>query len=321
MLETIQIIKDKNIMPTFCLWNKCNNNCLMCTNPVGFRNEKISKNYTFEKLLRRITNQVSNQYQDIVLNGGEPTIHPQFLKLLNEIRFRFPLNKIIIVTNGRRFYYPFFTKACLALNNIRFVITLHGYNAQTHDRVTQTKGSFVQTVKGIENILKFKNPTHSLELRIVLSKLTLPYLEKILAFIENKFPQADRVVLIFMKIQGHAIKNLEDVGITYRKVKAIFPKMAKWLLKFKEFCFYHFPLCTIPPKFWPYTWRTLPTYELTFLPTCQKCLYKKYCLGIPKEYLKKVGASEFKPIKKKYIIEENNYFRHPISTLSNSIYK
>ena len=68
----------------------------------------------------------------------------------------------------------------------------------------------------------------------------------------------------------------------------------------------------INQSLWKYTWRTLPKYEVTFLPRCKDCLYKKYCLGIHKEYLKKVGGEEFQPIKNKYLIKETNNFYHPI---------
>jgi len=298
-------------MPTICLWNRCNSNCIMCTNPNGFQDKRNSRNYTSEKILGRAESFTTGS-DNINLTGGEPTIHPEFLKLLKELRYRFPINRIVIDTNGRRFYYRWFTKRCLDLPNLNFLISLHGYNAKTHDSITRSRGSFDQTIQGIRNILRYRNRSHQLEIRIIITKLTYKYVEKILNLIKNEFPQVDRIVLIFMEMEGQAGRNFEIVGVTYQEVKKYLPGMAKWIGKFKEMRFYHFPLCVIDPSLWKYTWRTLPDDEVTFLPQCNKCLYKKYCLGIHKDYLKKIGGKEFKPIRKKMSIRTINYFHHPI---------
>jgi MoaA/NifB/PqqE/SkfB family radical SAM enzyme len=294
----------------------------MCSNPSEFQNRNSYKDYNFDVLKQRIDeinffDEKNNIIGDkIILTGGEPTIHPDFFGILSFIRKKFPEVIIELDTNGRRFYYPSFTKRVLRFERINIYTSLHGFDAKTHDAITRTPGSFLQTVKGIENILKYKKlGLHELELRIIITKLTYQYIEKILKFIKEDFPQVDRIVLIFMEMEGQAGDNFKIVGLTYSQFQKSIPKIAKWIPKFKEFRFYHFPLCTIDYSLWRYTWRTLPAYEVTFLPKCKTCLYKKYCLSIHKDYLKKVGGEEFKPIRKKYIIKEVKYFHHPIQNV------
>jgi len=291
----------------------------MCTNPSDFQNEDPYKNYSLNALKQRIHKiNLFNKKGDlidnkIILTGGEPTIHPDFLKLLSFIRKKFPSVIIELDTNGRRFCYPSFTKKVLGLKKINIYTSLHGFDTKTHDAITRTPGSFFQTVKGIKNILEYKNVgLCELELRIIVTNLTYQYIEKILKFIKENFPQVNRIVIIFMEMEGHAKKNFKTVGLSYSQFQSYIPRIAKWIPKFKELRFYHFPLCVIDHSLWKYTWRTLPDYEVTFLPKCKTCLYEKYCLGIHKDYIEKVGVKEFKPIKKKYIIKETGDFYHPI---------
>lgn len=306
-------------MPVICIWNKCNSRCIMCTNPTEFQTRDSYKDYGLDILKKRINSikifdNKGNLIDDkVILTGGEPTIHPDFFKVLSFIREKFPPVMIELDTNGRRFYYSSFTKRVLGFGKINIYTSLHGFNEKTHDAITRTPGSFSQTIRGIQNLLKYKKlGLHELELRIIITKLTYKYVEKILKFIKENFPQVDRIVIIFMEMEGQAGDNFKIVGLTHSQFQKFIPKIAKWIPKFKEFRFYHFPLCTIDYSLWKYTWRTLPAYEVTFLPKCKTCLYKKYCLGIHKDYLKKIGGKEFKPIKKKYIIKETGNFYRPI---------
>lgn len=294
----------------------------MCTNPSDFQARDPYQDYSFPQLKGRIEaaeifDKNGNLVDDkIILTGGEPTIHPDFFKILAFIRKKYPSVIIELDTNGRRFCYPSFTKKVLRFSPVNIYTSLHGFDAKTHDAITRTPGTFSQTVKGIENILKYKNlGLHQLELRIIITKLTYRYAEKILQFIKKNFPEVDRVVIIFMEMEGQAGENFKIVGLTHTGFKKFIPKIAEWIGEFKEFRFYHFPLCTISPSLWKYTWRTLPDYEVTFLPCCKNCLYKKYCLGIHKDYLEKVGDKEFRPIRKKYIIKETNNPYHPIENV------
>lgn len=302
-------------MADICVWNRCNNNCVMCTNSLNFRDKNDSLLYSKKAVLARLADR-RKKYQDskenINLTGGEPTIHPDFLDLAREIRNAFPGNKIVIATNGRMFSYPLFVKQYLALDNLSLHIALHGPDAKLHDSITRTKGSFEQTVRGIRNILKYRNHTQELELRVVITKLNQKEVGRTLNFIKKEFPSADRVVLIFMEMEGLAGKNFKAVGLKYKGFEPQLSQFEQWIEGFSELRLYHFPLCVLPPGLWPYAWRTLRKDEVAFLPRCKKCLYRRYCLGIHKDYLKLVGDGEFQPIREKVKIKTRDFFHNPI---------
>jgi len=307
-------------MADICIWNRCNNNCAMCTNPISFRNSNDSFLYSKGEVLARLEGWRKKYLADrenINLTGGEPTIHPDFLSLVKGIRRMLPANKIVMATNGRMFSYPLFAQKYLTLDNLSLEVALHGPNERLHDAVTGVRGSFKQTVRGIRNILKYRKKTHELELRIVITKQNYRMVGRTTAFIKKEFPGVDRLVLIFMEMEGLVAENFKTVGLNYRTFNSFLSltKFRKWTKGLDEVRLYHFPLCVLSPQFWPYIWRTLRGNEVVFLPRCRKCRYRKYCLGIHRDYLELVGDKEFQPIKKKINIEAQDFFYHPITKI------
>ena len=309
-----------------CLWDKCNNNCSICTNPdkpwLSF-NGLPEEGYDYEVLIKRIKRLKEKiaASDAIILTGGEPTLHPRFLDILNFFRQNFPQQEIRILTNGRHFFYRDFTKNVLGIDNLNLAVSLYGPNAKIHDGVTRTKNSFEQTVKGLENLLSYKNNKQTVEIRTVISRPSYEHLGQILNLIKRRFSSVDRVILIFMEIEGQADKNFKSVGISYSQAKLSLEKIYPLFNNFKELRLYHFPLCTLDSRFWPFIWRTLPANEVTFASLCNQCQYRKYCLGIHKGYLKKIGDKEFRPIKENFIIQATNDFYHPIREVKSNLKK
>jgi MoaA/NifB/PqqE/SkfB family radical SAM enzyme len=286
----------------------------MCTNPDDFKN---SPYYDLETLLERYKRLDADE-PEISLTGGEPTLQPHFFDFLEFLKKKCAKAKITIVTNGRLLAYPEFARKCLAFGNMEFHISLHGANERIHDGITMVKGSFKQTLQGIRNILQSrKHP--GLELRIIIHKATLPYLADIFKFMAGNFPQAKNIAFIFMEMEGMAGKNIKKIGLKYSSalsaLEKIYPLIGNSPVPVR---FYHFPLCVLPPKFWPYAWRTLPPQEIFYPGSCEKCYYKKYCLGIHKHYAMHMGLEEFRPLKK---IKNNFGFTddpyHPINLGAN----
>jgi len=303
-------------MPDFCVWNRCNNKCTMCSNPADFQRKDVSEKYSFENIVERTQRNADSwrkSRENINLTGGEPTIHPRFLELCYWFRKNFPYNRLVLATNGRMFSYSWFAKNFLQINNIVIETAILGPTSKLHDAITRVNGSFEQTLKGISNILKYRGRAQETELRVILIKQNYKLLGKILSLIFNKFSSVDRVTIIFPEPEGECGQNYEKVGITYAQVKEkTTSTIKKWSGKFKDLRLYHFPLCTINPKLWKYAWITQRRDEVDYLPICNNCSYKRYCCGIHKDYLKIIGGGEFKPPKTnlKFQIKKNPY--HPI---------
>lgn len=299
------------------IYNRCNNQCLMCTN-TDFK--KMLHAFDYKGVVDYLENELKNNLgflHGIGITGGETTIAPHFFQVMSYIRLKFPRLKIDLLTNGRMLIYPEFRQRCLGLGNINFVIPIHGYNAKTHDKITRVTGSFKQTMLGIKKLFEERLGNQEIELRVIATRLNLKIIPRIFELIKSEFPNVDRVVLIFPEFEGMASINLDRVAVTFNDLLPVLKKIKRYFYSFREVRLYHFPLCVLEPFFWPYTWRTLPEDEIAFLPACKLCLMDKYCLGVHKSYLEYCRNPEIRPflsLKRFGIVADKNSYR-PISSV------
>lgn len=128
----------------------CNNRCVYCYNAGNNDSDiEISVFLRIIELLRDLN------LHDVILIGGEPTMHREFLELLgicssNGIR---PL----IVTNGSRFADRDFCKQVVQVGIRGTLFSVLAANANDHDSMTKRKGSFEEITKGIGNLNRLEN--------------------------------------------------------------------------------------------------------------------------------------------------------------------
>jgi MoaA/NifB/PqqE/SkfB family radical SAM enzyme len=302
-----------------CVWEKCNNRCIICTNPDGpWKAWDGSLDYGFASLKERILKNREKFIADdtIYLTGGEPTIHFDFLKLLDFLVGEFPEKKIILLTNGRRFFYEDFAKKMLEkCQNIEIHLSLYGHNKATHEKTTQARGSFEQSLSGLKNLLKNKNSGQIIAVRHVLSSISYRFVDNFLKIFNGELINVNRVILMFWEIEEQAEKNIKYLKLSYNDVSPYLKNVNSFQEKIREIRLYHFPLCQIKKELWHLAWRTWPEYEIDFLDTCSDCKVKKYCVGIHKAYLKNIGSTEFKAVKTTGKIKESSNAYKPIKSI------
>ncbi len=87
--------------------------------------------------------------QQITLLGGEPTLHPDFVEIINYSK-QVGFDKIIVDSNGL-FIDPF---KIISPDNLEYVsVSLDGSTAELHDKV-RGQGTFEKTIKNIREIMK-----------------------------------------------------------------------------------------------------------------------------------------------------------------------
>jgi|HubBroStandDraft_2_1064218.scaffolds.fasta_scaffold03836_3 MoaA/NifB/PqqE/SkfB family radical SAM enzyme len=131
----------------------CNDHCIFCLDSLAHDGTVRDR----AEVTRQILDGRRKGATRLILSGGEPTIHPDyvdFVRLGTQAGYR----KIQTVTNGRLFSYGTFLKACLdaGLNEITF--SLHGPNAKVHDALVGTKGAFDQEMGGLRGALADGRP-------------------------------------------------------------------------------------------------------------------------------------------------------------------
>ena len=298
-------------MPDIPFWNKCNNKCVMCTNLPAFARPavehyglkgQIKKLERYCKGLGPVYLKNADRAEFVNLTGGEPTLHPDFFKLLSYFRSRLPGVPITLLSNGRRFADGKFSgKFCAIARPPFFVaIALHGPSARVHDAVAGVKGSFSQTVRGLKNLLAVPGAPR-LEIRLILHKKNLAVLDKTLAFLLKTFPDTSlyRVTAIHYEIEGMSLANHRAVALKLRISAGKLGAALPLIRRFADFRLYHFPLCLVRRELRELCWVTLPPEDRVYpAGKCGRCRLKKKCLGLMLEYYKMFGDSELKPVKK-----------------------
>lgn len=291
-------------MPDIAFWNKCDNKCVMCTNTPGFARQDPagyglrSQIVKMEKYLRgqgRVYPKNADKADFVSLTGGEPTLHPEFFKLLAYFRRRLPAVNITLLSNGRRFADKEFTSRFLKLAVPPFsvAVALHASKAPAHDAITGVRGSFARTVEGLENLFALARG-QEVEIRLVLHRRNIKELPALLKFLLKKFPDTARyaVTAIHYEIEGMSAANHESLGLKLSDSARVLNGEAELLSGFADFRLYHFPLCLVGKALRPLCRITLPEEDRIYTARCRACAARKKCLGLMLEYYKKFGDGE-----------------------------
>lgn len=284
---------------------KCNNNCIFC----HAKEKKDHPALRWRQIVRKIIQARKLGVEMVIFSGGEPTIHPDFQKIVDFLH----RNKISfgLITNGRMFSYYNFTKYLLDKGLKYVYLTLHSANGAQHDEIARTKGAFNQTVGGLKNLTKY---SRNLEIIVntVVIKQNLHQLKEIIDFL-SKF-SVSKVKFSLVEPRGGALENFETVVPELEKAALKIRSALKYGLNKKiDVYFDNLPFClmenflsrkddlftnnilymseTFENKFYP-----VDQGETRKLEVCKKCFHFQNCPGIFSEYLKRRKPKEIGPV-------------------------
>jgi MoaA/NifB/PqqE/SkfB family radical SAM enzyme len=151
----------------------CNNHCTFCL-------DSDAHNGTMRSTLDikvQIVEGRKRGAQRLILSGGEPTMHPNFLdfvKLGRKAGYR----KVQTVTNGRMFNYPEFLNGAAENGLDEITFSLHGHTAKLHDALVGVPGAFVEETGGLKAALASERFIVNVD--IVINKQNVRYLPEML---------------------------------------------------------------------------------------------------------------------------------------------
>ena len=140
----------------------CNSYCVFCHS----EDNKIYK-ADLTKAKNKIDLAIETGIDQILFSGGEPTIYPGFRELVE-----YAVSKELftgIISNGRTLSNEELVFFLLENKANYFYLSLHGYNAQLNDEITESEGSWQEAIDGFKNLIRISN-----QLNI---KIDFPYKE------------------------------------------------------------------------------------------------------------------------------------------------
>lgn len=283
----------------------CNNRCLFCAQ--GERRDACGV-VPFDALLARLV-EVRRTTRSLVLTGGEPSIHPRILALV-EAAHRLGFDPIQLQTNGRMLSYPDVLGRLLRAGLTEVSPSIHGSRPEIHDALTRRPGSWQESRDGIENVARSGIPLVTNSVITRHNTRDLPDLVALLAALGVRKAQ-----LAFVHPVGTAAVEFDSVVPRFGDVVAPLAEarriaMDAGLTLVTEaipYCFLHgmedlavegeIPATTVVEMkgdIYDYSaWRVVE--GKAHGPQCDTCSMRPTCEGPWREYPAKFGWDEFVP--------------------------
>lgn len=290
----------------------CNSHCHFCID--------LNKRDLPDKSTRQIVEEMAAakragvEYLELI--GGETTVRGDFLPIVRTAK-KLGFKDIVVVTNGRMLSYPEFAKQTVAAGVTDLVFSIHGHDAKLHDDLTYAPGSFDDLLKGIENVRKEG-------LERIFGNCTV---------IKQNMKHLPDIARLFLRLDIHHVEFIfvdPTYGGAYTNFDGLVPRISEAAPFMREaldvgraggtrdFVARYVPLCHFPDHLDQIseirevnTFRTrhwAPDFKNDDVGAgrvmagrvkpelCKGCSLYDRCEGMWKEYLRRNGDAELKPL-------------------------
>ena len=152
----------------------CNSRCVFCLDMDTPRNVYLPEAEIQAEIAR---GRDEFDADKLILSGGEATLHPAFPALVRYAR-DLGYDRVQTVTNGYRMGDRAFLAECLDAGLGEITFSLHGHNAELHDRLTRTPGAFDRIVRAMVRAVRDGRPIVNAD--VVINKQNVAVLDRII---------------------------------------------------------------------------------------------------------------------------------------------
>ena len=278
------------VSPYIYIGYNCNNNCIFCSEADEYTESLRSKGT--EQIKKEIS-QTRALYDFVNFMGREPTLRKDFIELL-EFTQKLDFKQVGFTTNGRLLSYQDFVKKIFRAGVNQIVISLNGATAKMHDSQTQAKGSFLQTIQGIKNVMELKRKNVSIICNLLLNKINYLELREMIELVTNLGVKEINILnaapLSRRSRSKKIIMKMEELGRYVVNVLKDYKDSPSF-----KFLLVEFLPCSLPKEWRDYFFPCLEKNPgKTRIPLCKNCSYTGKCEGILKAYTELYGIKEFK---------------------------
>jgi len=269
---------------TLLATERCNSNCLMCSQPPK-DNDDIKFHYEVHKKLIPL---IPKDCIELGISGGEPTLMgDDFFNLLSLIKTELPNTEIHVLTNGRTFAWNNMAEKLSKLDYKRLMLGIPVYSDyyQIHDYIVQAENAFNQTILGLHNLARYNQ---RLEVRVVLHKQSIPRLNRLAKYIYKNLPFVEHVTFMGLEFIGYTPHNIEKLWIDPFDYQDELTDAVEYLAgQGIRVSIYNTPLCVLPERLWQYSKKSISDWKNDYLPECNDCSKLTSCSGLFTWNLKK----------------------------------
>ena len=260
---------------TFLVTERCDNYCIMCSQPPRERDD----GWLVDELLEALP-LISDETEEVGITGGEPALlGHRLLDLMGAIHHYLPRTAVHVLSNGRRFAVADFARALGDLRHPDLVVGVPLYSdlPEIHDFVVQARGAFDETLRGVLNL---KRARVRVELRLVIHRETYARLPRFAEFVARNLVFADHVALMGLELMGFARANLDALWIDPLDYQAQLIGAVRILDRARiPVSVYNHQLCVLAPELHPFARRSISDWKNMYLDRCAGCSSKADCGG------------------------------------------
>ena len=255
---------------------RCNSNCLMCSQPPIDKDDAHALTERNLKLIDLMT--PAPDY--LCITGGEPTLlEERLLTIVAKLRDTMPSTYVHMLTNGRRFAWADFASRFAAVRhpNLSLGIPLYADHAALHDYIVQARDAFDQTILGLHQLARHGVET---EIRVVLHALTIPRLTNLAEYICRNLTFVDHVAFMGMEHIGYAPRNMNELWIDPVDYQDQLESSVAFLARFGiDVRIYNLQLCLLKRSLWKYSKQSISDWKNAYAEQCEDCAVKDQCGG------------------------------------------
>src|SRR3954454_15315810 len=260
---------------SFLVTERCNHNCLMCSQPP----RNVDDRWVLNEISRALPF-VDPTTESFAFTGGETlTDWRQFIGLLEQCKSTLPNTAVHVLTNGRAFARTEVADAWASVQHPQLTAGIPIYAAvdHTHDYIVQAKGAFDETVLGV---LKLKDRKQRVEIRVVLHALTAPIIAETCRWLARNLPIVDHVALMGLENTGFAIANdamlwIDPLDYQERLAEGVSALTSAGI----RVSIYNLPRCVLPRSVWPQAVQSISDWKNAYVEACTPCVEKERCSG------------------------------------------
>jgi His-Xaa-Ser system radical SAM maturase HxsC len=267
-----RLIRAKSSHNTFLITERCDQLCVMCSQPPKEGHNDMFPYFEAAALL-------APTGATLGISGGEPTLFKdQLFDFLRKVMTERPDLRFHILTNAQHFDQgDLNTLRSLDRSRIVWGVPLYARSFSVHDGIVGKPGAYDRLLKSLALLCQSGS---QVELRTVLMAPNACELPALAKFVVSHLPF----------ITTWAIMQLENIGYGRQNWAKLFFDSSN---QFEPIAFaldiarsrgintllYNFPLCTIPDKYRALSPATISDWKRKFLEMCSDCKLKEDCGG------------------------------------------
>lgn len=293
----------------------CQAKCGFCYNP-PITDELLRRELSFEQAAAALYGAAKKGAKKLNLHGGEVTLRddlPKILRLAKKLGFE----EITLVTNGVKLGDQKYAKTMVASGVTHVRMSVHGADADLHDRIVVVPGAFDRLCRGIAHLKKLGVPVGLNFVMVRPNAAALPaFLRKFV--VEEGL---DDVIVYLPHERGMMELNASTLAVSYSEARPHLLKSASLLDKagkLSALLIANLPPCAAPeladllldwerdpgeapagmvgPEGKAVDLKVMKDEQKGRVPACRACALKDRCRGVEAEYVTRFGDGEFRAL-------------------------